>query len=174
MSEARKLPNIIICGTPGTGKTTLAEQLADATELEHVNIGTVVKEHSLHFGYDEKWQTYDVDEDKLMDYLEERVKQGGCIIDWHTCDMFPEEWIDLVLVLRTDHSKLWERLEGRKYPLHKIQENNEAEIMQVCLDEAREAFDENVVIELPSDSPSDMDSNIERVLQWLEAWKKNH
>lgn len=39
--------------------------------------------------------------------------EGGKILDWHSCDLFPERWLDLVVVLRCDHTLLWERLEKR-------------------------------------------------------------
>lgn len=42
--------------------------------------------------------------------------KGGVILDYHTCDIFPERWVDLVVVLRCDHSVLWERLEARSVP----------------------------------------------------------
>ena len=51
--------------------------------------------------------------DKLIDDLEPIVSEGGVILDWHTCEVFPERWPDLVVVLRCDHTKLWERLERR-------------------------------------------------------------
>ncbi len=50
---------------------------------------------------------------KLLDELEPVASAGGVILDWHTCDIFPERWIDLVVVLRCDHTVLWERLEER-------------------------------------------------------------
>lgn len=50
---------------------------------------------------------------QLLDEMETEVDAGGKIIDWHSCEIFPERWIDLVIVLRCDHTKLWERLEKR-------------------------------------------------------------
>lgn len=50
---------------------------------------------------------------QVIDELEPLVAEGGVVLDWHTCDIFPERWIDLVVVLRCDHSVLWERLEMR-------------------------------------------------------------
>lgn len=50
---------------------------------------------------------------KLLDEMENLVKPGGKIIDWHSCEIFPERWVDLVIVVRCDHSRLWERLEKR-------------------------------------------------------------
>ena len=41
------------------------------------------------------------------------MKQGGYIIDWHACDLFPKSWIDLVVVLRTDSTLLYDRLASR-------------------------------------------------------------
>jgi len=41
------------------------------------------------------------------------IAEGGIILDWHTCDIYPERWPDLVVVLRCDHTLLWERLEKR-------------------------------------------------------------
>lgn len=50
---------------------------------------------------------------QVLDSLEREVEEGGCVLDFHTCDMFPESWIDLVVVLQTDHTVLWNRLEAR-------------------------------------------------------------
>lgn len=63
----RKLPTILITGTPGTGKTTHAQVLAQQSPvpLQHINVGDLVKEKNLHEGYDEEWQSYIVDEDKV-------------------------------------------------------------------------------------------------------------
>jgi hypothetical protein len=34
-------------------------------------------------------------------------------VDYHSCDFFPERWFDLVVVLQTDNTILYERLEKR-------------------------------------------------------------
>lgn len=62
-----KAPVIIITGTPGTGKTTHAQILAEESSvpLKHINVGELVKEKSLYEEYDEEWQSYTVDEDKV-------------------------------------------------------------------------------------------------------------
>ncbi|KZT44398.1 P-loop containing nucleoside triphosphate hydrolase protein [Sistotremastrum suecicum HHB10207 ss-3] len=168
----RTSPVIIITGTPGTGKSTHAELLASSSTvpLKHINVGELVKQKSLHDGFDEKWQSYLVDDDKVLDELEPLMAEGGVILDWHTCDIFPERWIDLVVVLRCNHTMLWDRLEKRNYPLHKIQENNESEIMQTILDDARESYAEEVIVELNSESTEDLESNVARIQQWIDNW----
>ena len=111
---------------------------------------------------------------QLLDILENEVSKGGCIIDWHACDLFPKRWIDLVVVLRTNSSKLYDRLQARKYPDAKIQENLDSEIMEVLLAEARESYDEEIVVELRSDEAKDIDENLERLEAWIQNWRKDH
>jgi len=60
----RTNPNIIITGTPGVGKTTHSELLAQKTGLKHISINQIVKERDCHEGYDDELKTWVVDEDK--------------------------------------------------------------------------------------------------------------
>ena len=62
---ARSLPNIIVTGTPGTGKTTHCEVLAEKTGLKHLSVNQVVKDKECHEGWDEEYQSWIVDEDKV-------------------------------------------------------------------------------------------------------------
>ena len=113
---------------------------------------------------------------QLLDYLEATnlSENGGYIIDWHACDLFPERWIDLVVVLRCDSTMLYDRLTARGYKDKKLDENMDSEIMQVLLDEARESYREEIVVELRSDSTEDVDGNVERIEQWVEQWRKDN
>ena len=111
---------------------------------------------------------------QLLDALEPDLEAGGCIIDWHACDLFPERLVDLVVVLRCDNKILYDRLSARKYSAKKIEENMDAEIMQVLLDEARDAFDPSIVVELQSDQLEDVDANVDRVVEWVKNWKKDN
>ncbi len=138
-----------------------------------LSIGDIVRHRNLHEGYDEEWGAYTVDDDKLLDSIEEEVLDGGCIIDWHECSLFPKSWIDLVIVLRCDHTVLWDRLSARGYSEKKIQENNEAEIMQVVWDDARESYDEEIVVQLESRSVDEIEPNIERIALWINNYKCN-
>ncbi|KXJ93180.1 AAA domain-domain-containing protein [Microdochium bolleyi] len=173
-ATTRALPNIIVTGTPGVGKTSHCEALAERSGLRHVSVNQVVKDKQCHEGWDEEYQSWVVDEDKLLDALEDDAKQGGCIIDWHACDLFPQSWIDLVVVLRVDSTTLYDRLKARNYPEVKLQENLDSEIMEVLLQEARESYDEEIVIELQSNDTDEMESNVDRIVGWLEQWKKDN
>ena len=129
---ARSLPNILVTGTPGTGKsTTAAAVLARCPGMKHVEVSELMKERQLHQGWDEELSCYILDEERLCDELEDQMEQGGRLIDFHGADFFPERWFDLVVVLRADNSVLYSRLEARGYSQRKLEENVEAEIMQV-------------------------------------------
>ena len=56
-------PNVLVTGTPGTGKTTTAQQIAEKSGLRYINVGDWVKEKELHSGWDEDFQCYTIDED---------------------------------------------------------------------------------------------------------------
>ena len=77
-----------------------------------------------------------------------------------------------MVVLRCDHQLLWRRLEKRGYKDNKIAENNEAEIMGVVADEARESYAPEAIVTLSSDTTDEMDSNIERIVAWVHEWRR--
>ena len=76
------------------------------------------------------------------------MDEGGIIVDFHSCEVFPERWFDLVLVLRSGTTQLYDRLAQRNYSTKKIDENMECEIMQVVLENARESYALDIVQEL--------------------------
>ncbi|KAJ0396436.1 hypothetical protein ATCC90586_000379 [Pythium insidiosum] len=171
----RRLPNILVTGTPGTGKTTMCQLLAERGEgLQHVNVGDLVKERGLHNGRDEEFDCFILDEDKVCDELEDIMAEGGQVVDFHTCDFFPERWFDLVVVLSVDNTTLFDRLVKRGYSEKKVQENVECEIMQVVLQEAMDSYAPEIVQHLESRTVEDMDSNIDRILQWMQHWVQNN
>ena len=54
------------------------------------------------------------------------IRDGGRIIDWHACDLFPQSWIDLVVVLRVDSTNLYDRLKARC-----VSEDREKNVIQL-------------------------------------------
>ncbi|MCJ1310185.1 factor activating pos9 [Agyrium rufum] len=181
---SRTRPSIIVTGTPGVGKTLHCERIAQESGLEYISINKFAKQHDCHDGYDEELQTWVVDDDKLLDALEpllaktpsadpsSKPNRGGYLLDWHAVSLFPESWIDLVVVLRASSEILYDRLTSRNYGEKKLQENMDAEIMEVLLDEARESFAPELVIELKSDSREDLTENVGRIAEWIGNWEK--
>ncbi|KAJ1979546.1 factor activating pos9 [Dimargaris xerosporica] len=170
MAATRQQPNILITGTPGTGKSTLSELVAQRTGLTHIQVGKLVKDLQLHDGKDEEFDSYVLNDDKLLDELEDQMEPGGQIVDFHSCDLFPERWFDLVVVLQTDNSVLFQRLQKRGYNQKKVEENIECEIMQVVLDEAVESYQQDIILTLPSDTVDQMEDNAQRIEEWIRQF----
>ena len=176
VNSQEKRPNILITGTPGTGKTTLSESVCERLGFTNVNVGELVKKHECYESRDEEMDTFILDEDKedkLLDLMEPMMEKGGCVVDFHSPELFPERWFDLVLVLRADTEVLFDRLTKRGYSEKKRTENMECEIMQVVAEEARESYDVNIVHEVMSNNIEDIDSGVERVQLWFKNFKEN-
>lgn len=62
----------------------------------------------------------------------------------------------------------------RGYAEEKLQENLDAEIFEVLLEEAKESYDGEIVIDLKSENDSDIESNCERIASWINSWKESH
>ncbi|KAF6028039.1 AK6 [Bugula neritina] len=165
-------PNILITGTPGTGKSTLGKELAERASLNYINVGELAQLNNYFDGYDEERQCPILNDDQVVDEMEDTMQQGGNVVDYHGSDLFPERWFDLVIVLRCDNKNLYDRLENRGYSGKKLSDNIECEIMQTLLEEARESYAEEVVVELPSNTPDDLESNLDRIQLWMENWAK--
>ena len=67
-ADARALPNILITGTPGTGKSTTAAEVVSATGLRHVNVGDVAKEKQLYENWDDEYECPVLDEDRVSGF----------------------------------------------------------------------------------------------------------
>ena len=168
------LPNVLITGTPGTGKTSTSQLVAERSGFKCVNVGDLVKQHECHEGKDGEFDAYILDEDKLCDVMEPIMAEGGCSVDCHSPEFFPERWFELVLVLRTNTEVLFDRLGARGYNEKKQAENMECEIMEIVSEAAKESYAAEIVHELQSNTIEELESNVDRVLSWIDAWKSNN
>jgi adenylate kinase len=62
----------------------------------------------------------------------------------------------------------------RDYPEAKLQENLDSEIMEVLLQEARDSYEEDIIVELRSDTVEEVESNVERIEGWIVQWRKDN
>ncbi|KAL2488866.1 Adenylate kinase isoenzyme 6-like protein [Forsythia ovata] len=168
--KKRGKPNILITGTPGTGKTTTASALSESTQFRHINIGDLVKEKNLHDGWDDQFDCYLINEDLVCDELEDLMEEGGNIVDYHGGDFFPERWFDRVVVLQTENSVLYDRLTKRGYTGQKLTNNIECEIFQVLLEEAKESYPEEIVVAVRSNTIDDINRNVATLTDWVRSW----
>jgi adenylate kinase len=62
----------------------------------------------------------------------------------------------------------------RGYSEKKLDGNVDSEIFGYLLEEAHEAYDQEIVIELISETSEHIDSNCARITAWVESWKEAH
>lgn len=173
MDPNQKLPNILITGTPGVGKTSFAILLQDKLkevknlQFTNINIGKLVNEKKLYKTWNKEFDVPEFDEDMIIDNLEEAAKQGGLIIDFHSSGFFPESWFSLVVLLRCNNTELYDRLKARGYSDKKITENIDCEIMEVTAEEVRDSYKKEIILELKSEVIDDMEKNIDLVIKFL-------
>eukprot|EP00834_Sanchytrium_tribonematis_P007563 NODE_704_length_4578_cov_0.780978.p3 type:complete len:172 gc:universal NODE_704_length_4578_cov_0.780978:1075-560(-) len=169
MTQMKSKLNILVTGTPAVGKTSFSKLLAKHCNFNCLNVSDLVKEYELHDGYDELYDAYYINDDKLLDFMHEKLQNGNCLVDSHVIDLFPRDYFDLVIVLRCNNGILHSRMKDRNYSDLKISENISAEIMQVILDEAMELFDN--VVELQSENEQQQADNITFIKEKIEIMK---
>ena len=46
--------------------------------------------------------------------------------------------------------------------------------MEVVAEEARSSYPPEIVVELKSESTEDMEANVARIVEWINAWRRDH
>jgi len=139
--EAAKI--IIITGTPGVGKTTVANELAARLSAELLNVSELVKKENLIIEKDEERGTVIADIKRLRARVKTilRKVEKDIIIEGHYAyDIVSKSTNPYTFVLRRDPDDLEAALRSRGYDERKISENVAAEVLDVCLIGAMRRF----------------------------------
>jgi adenylate kinase len=155
---------VLIAGTPGVGKTTVAREVAKRLGVAYVNVAELAVNEGLVAGYDSERGAYVIDEEAVRAKLRELALRGRAVVDTHVVSAVPPELVEVAIVLRLDPRELERRLKARGYPPSKVLENVQAEILDACLIEAVEAFGEERTFEVDASGKS-VDEVVEEVLK---------
>ena len=134
-----------LTGTPGTGKTSVAETLRERGWMV-IDLNKVARDHDFITGRDIERDTDLVDLDKVSRFLEKEFGDDkDVILEGHWCHKLQ---VHRAIVLRCNPKSLARRLRQRRYKKAKIDENVEAEMIDVILVEAVEGLGERSVSEI--------------------------
>ncbi len=124
---------IVISGTPGTGKTSVAKQLSQRLGWTYVSLTEVATNEGFIKAEDKERGTLIIDEELLRKYLRELIKsRKKLVVDSHYGEIIYDDLVKKIFVLRLNPRILLKRLRSRNYPNHKIKENLEAELVGTC------------------------------------------
>ncbi len=130
---------IVITGTPGTGKTTLAKKLAAKLGAPLFDLNAIAIKNK--FYKKEKGTA-----EKIVDLKKLAAKLRGIaaqekdfVVESHlACEFLIPS--DFAIVLRCNPNALEKRLRKRKYPAWKVKENVLAETLDYCLIKTEENY----------------------------------
>jgi len=184
-----------LTGTPGTGKTSVSKLLEKRRGWKVIYLNDLIKEEHLYTDVDEERDAVVADmeliRERLAEILEEEKGQDSekkkvngeekadrneniTIIESHLAHYIT----DIVIVLRAYPPELKKRLEKRGYSKEKINENAEAESIDLILAEAfewcKKVFEVNTTGRTAEETAGDVEKIIDHLLGGKEDELQEH
>lgn len=153
---------VALTGTPGTGKTTVAELVE--TDLRVIHLNDAIREEGLTESVDADRDSLVADLDAVGAWLDDAERDhGDLLVESHLAHLSDA---DRVVVLRCAPAVLERRLLDRGEPEAKARENADSEALDVILSEAVERHGEERVHEVVTTdrSPEAVAREVEAVL----------
>lgn len=177
-------------GTPCVGKSRLANNLAEKLNFKWQDVSAIVRTNNFIESYDDELDCPIMNEDKLLDFLEPIMQEGGNIVEYHGCDFFPERWFHFVYVVRCNTDLLYTRLSERliniydisipiiilyslfrNYNPTKLQSNLQCEIFQIVLEEAMDSYKPEIISEVLGENEEQLNLNLGNISKAVAEWR---
>ena len=137
---------VAITGTPGTGKTAVSAVLQNK-RFRIIDLNKTIIDNSISAGIDKSRNSKIVDVKKLDKYIKNRYTSDDVFfIEGHLSHLL--KCVDKVIVFRCHPDELKKRLLKKGWNEEKIDENLEAEILDVILCESLEKHSKDDVFEI--------------------------
>ena len=133
--------SIVISGNPGTGKHTIARQIAQRLDLSIIDINEVAKSKGL---FEKNKDTNDVDIIKLEKNLHDKISEKNLMIGHLAPYVLDKNQVRIMIILRRDPYELISVYKERKYTEDKIKENVGSEILGIIAYDAMSEFNEKM------------------------------
>ena len=181
--------SIVITGSPGVGKHTIAREVAQKLGLSILDINEIARDANL---FEERAETNDVDTERLREIFRQEAFLGKNVIVGHLAPYVCEKKdTKIMVILRRDPYELLSVYKERRYSEGKTKDNTASEILGIIANDAKDKFQEKAfqintskksvrkvteeVTALISNYSKDSKSIEETTLiDWLELVKKNN
>lgn len=147
---------VAVTGTPGTGKSSACALLEEVTVID---LRKLAEEHAALFSYDKKRGSLEVDPVVLKRFIPKHP--GTVVIEGHISHLLEP---DIAIVLRCSPKVLRKRLESRGWSSEKIQENVEAEAVDVIFIDAVGSCDDVSEIDTTNMTPRQVADAISSII----------
>ncbi|MFB6147861.1 MAG: adenylate kinase family protein, partial [Candidatus Nanohaloarchaea archaeon] len=145
---------IVLTGTPGTGKSSVAEELKERG-YRVIDLAEFARRRELG----EERKEFEVDVPAMVEELEKELDEDeDTVIEGHLAHYYPA---DLCVVLRCRPDRLRERLEKRDYSDEKVNENVESEALDIILQQAIERQESIIELDTTERDPEDVAVEVE-------------
>ncbi|HHO57422.1 MAG TPA: toxin [Thermoplasmatales archaeon] len=148
---------VAITGTPGVGKTSVAEELKKHYEVIHLS--DLVDKFAI--GYDEERDSKIVDEDAMNEYIKSMEEKDILIVEGHLSHLMD---VDAVVVLRCHPEELKKRLAKKGWSEKKMRENLEAEALDIILERALEKHERVWEVETTGKEIKEVSEEVRKII----------
>ena len=173
--------SIIITGTPGVGKHTIAKEISKHIGLPINDINSIARDAGL---FEKNEDTNDVDVSKLEKIIKEKISNPSLIVGHLAPYVLLPIQVKRVIVLRRNPYDLITVYKKRKYTEEKIRENAGSEILGIIAHDAISQFGSIVFqVDTTGKSISEVTERILRIINergtseevdWLDLVAKHN
>ena len=168
---------VLMTGTPGVGKTTVAKALVSQLDAQYVNLTELAEKEGLVVGIDRDRDTIIINEvtmkQKMRELIETSDKQNIVVDGHYAAIVVPKELVTRAFVLRRYPVELKAFMEKAGFAGRKLWENMTSEILDVCLVDTLNAVGSEKVCELDVSGKS-VAETVAEVLAILKGERECH